>query len=94
MYMLSDAEKADLCAFVNPLVAIGKIKPDVPDKIRGDTLTKRDLSTIQRKIDLLVGASQSPELLSAANPRDILEIQTLAAKAHRALIRLRVYDWK
>ncbi|MDD3029795.1 MAG: hypothetical protein PHS57_05905 [Alphaproteobacteria bacterium] len=91
-HMLSSNEKNDLRIFVEMTVKTGLLPQEMVEKLNTDRLTKQDLSRIQRKIDGVIGGATLE--IRPGTGRLVMESLMMAATAHRALTRIRVYDWK
>ena len=95
MYVFTPEEKTSLRLLVTPFIMRGQYKSsDILQRIDEGKLTKRDLTSIQNKLSLIIQGMGHSITAAIAEPDTNREIAELVAIMDNALSRYRLISWK
>ena len=95
MYEFSSEEKESLRSLIIPFIMRGQYKSsDILQRIDEGKLTKRDLTSIQNKLSLIIQGMGHSITAAIAEPDTNREIAELVAIMDNALSRYRLISWK
>ncbi|MDD3336484.1 MAG: hypothetical protein PHI98_13385 [Eubacteriales bacterium] len=95
MYVFTPEEKTSLRLLVTPFIMRGQYKSnDILQRIDEGKLTKRDLTSIQNKLSLIIQGMGHSVTTAIADPDTTREVAAQVAIMDNALSRYRIISWK
>lgn len=95
MYEFTQEEKKSLRLLITPFVMRGQYKSgDILQRIDEGKLTKRDLTSIQNKLSLIIQGMGHSVTTAIADPDTTREVAAQVAIMDNALSRYRIISWK
>ena len=95
MYVFTSEEKQSLRLLITPFIMRGQYKSnDILQRIDEGKLTKRDLTSIQNKLSLIIQGMGHSVTTAIADPDTTREVAAQVAIMDNALSRYRIISWK
>ena len=95
MYEFTSEEKKSLRSLIIPFIMRGQYKSsDILQRIDEGKLTKRDLTSIQNKLSLIIQGMGHSVTTAIADPDTTREVAAQVAIMDNALSRYRIISWK